>query len=76
MRALRPEPLAAGARLPGAFRSGIEQDPDLALEPIQPDPRIAFREEAKLALAEAQGVLQSGTVDFTSNTEFTAQAHL
>jgi len=64
------------ARLLSAITFGIEQDPDPALERIEPDPRVAFREGRKLVLAEVNRFLQSAAQDLARGTEFAAQAHL
>ena len=64
------------ARLLGAITFGIEQDPDPALERIEPDPRVAFREGRKLGCAELNGFLQSAAQDLARGTEFAAQPHL
>ena len=62
--------------LPRALGLGIEQDPDLALERVQPDPGIAFHEGRKLGLAEVNRFLQSTTEHFASGPDLAPQAHL
>jgi hypothetical protein len=62
--------------LPRALGFGIEQDPDLALERVQPDPGIAFHEGRKLGLAEVNRFLQSAAEDVADRTELAAQTHL
>src|SRR5436305_1166998 len=57
-------------------RFGVEQNPDFALEPIQPDPRIAFGKGRKLGLAKMNRFFQPSAEDFAGGTEFAAQAHL